>query len=412
MRWVLWILLLIAAPSPVSATPAFEFLRTVRDHIEARYPAKVGVDPPAIFQAAQDRLAERCALQMSECPVEFGIAAAREALSALGDAHTRLEDPAPLVNSASAGPAARLAPLGWVIRKERNGDAFYVAWVAPDGPAARAGVRRHDVLLPPPGMTAVALTALSEPGRHTLSRGGRAFQVELAPQQGRPIPMPRLDLLGDVALLQVPAGSGQGVAQAAHDLISQAKAEGARALLLDLRDNPGGGVECAAMASAFVSYSIVQTDALGGRRILTVSPGEVHVQSDAGEDAESLVLQRPTRWEGPLAILVNENTGSCSEAVAIQAARSKRAIIIGEPSVGVGNTVVMTYPISAGWRLVMTVAHSTTAGGDLLPARPPLDVQVIDDPVSVALTGRDLVLEAAIQAVEQDSVPRPSANHP
>lgn len=392
--------LLTVCASPAVASPATDFLASVRENIDARYYAKPGVDVRAIFDAAEARLAQACAAQRDACPQDLGVAEAREAVQALGDAHTRLEQSAPSAGPALGGPAAQLAPLGWMIKKERDGDGLYVAWVAPGGPAEKAGVQRHDVLVAPAGMSAAALTASVEAGRYTLSRGGRTFDVALTPQPGAPRPMPRLDRVGDAAVLHVPAGVGDGMAQTAHDLIAKAKADGARALILDLRDNGGGGIQCAAMASAFIDYSIVQSDPQGGRRVLSVTPGRARVVADGEDDIEELIVERPSRWDGPMAVLVNDNTGSCAEAVAIQAGLAGRARIIGEPSVGVGNNVVMGFPVSTGWRLVMTIAYSTTPDGKPLPPRPPLDVKIADDPSAIARTGRDSVLEAALRDLE------------
>lgn len=383
-----------AAASPIAASPATDFFDLVRSRIEERYYAKPGVDVAAVFEAAEQRLTATCQAVRDTCPVEVGIEAARLAVGDLGDSHTRLEQLTPSL-AAAAGPVGRSTPLGWMVKSVRGGDALYVAWVAPEGPAAHAGVRRHDLIAGPPGAGAAALTALAEPTRLTLSREGRSFVAELTPQAAT-IPMPRLDHFGDIAVLQVPSGSGDGVAQAAHDLIARAQGEGARSLVLDLRDNGGGGVQCAAIASAFVDYTIVQTDRDGSRRVLTVAPGEVRVVSDDG-DVEMLTVERPAQWTGPMAILVNDNTASCSEAVAVQAARAGRALIIGEPTVGVGNNVVAPVPLTDGWRLVMTVAYSATPEGEGLPARPPLDIEVEDDPLEIAATGRDRVLEAAIE---------------
>jgi carboxyl-terminal processing protease len=149
------------------------------------------------------------------------------------------------------------------------------------------------------------------------------------------------------------------------------------------------------MASAFVAYSTVMTDREGYRRVLTVSPGDARMVAD--DHVEALTLERPARWTGPMAILVNDNTGSCAEAVAIQASRAGRALIVGEPSIGVGNNTVQPAPLPEGWRLLMTVAWSTTPAGEALPPRPPLDVEVADDPLAIAATGRDAVLEAAVE---------------
>lgn len=381
------------AAAPVAASPATDFFELVRSRIEERYYAKPGVEVAATFDAARQRLAQACEPVRETCSVEIGIEAARLAVGELGDSHTRLEQVPP--SAAAAGPAGRSTPFGWMIKSVRGGDALYVAWVAPEGAAAQAGVRRHDLIVSPGSAGAVALTGLAEPTRQTLSRGDRSFTVELTPKVGAAGPMPRLDHVGDIALLQVPSGLGDGVAQAAHDLIIQAQNDGGRALILDLRDNGGGGVECAAIASAFVDYTIVQTDRDGSRRVMTVTPGEVRLVADDG-DVEMLKLERPARWTGPMAILVNDNTASCSEAVAAQAALAGRALIIGEATLGVGNNVVAPVPLTAGWRMVMTVAYSTTIDGANLPARPPLDVEVEDDPLEMAATGRDPVLEAAI----------------
>lgn len=392
---------LCAAATPVTASPATEFFAAVRAHLDEAYYAKPGVDVAAIMDEVRRQLEATCAPLGDDCPLETGVEAARAALAALGDSHTRLDRaPASARGPGPRGPGGALvatSPMGWAVRQVRGGEALYVSWVAPDGPAARAGVRRHDVVLDPDGRTAAALGALNEPATIRLSRGGETLEVALTPEAGRGGPTPRLDRIGDIAVLQFPAGVGEGVAEAAHDLTTRAQAEGARAMILDLRDNGGGGVQCAAMASAFLDYEIVQTDRAGERRVLTVSPGRVRIVG--GEEIEELSVERPTRWTGPLAILVNDNTGSCSEAVSIQASSAGRAIIVGEPSVGVGNNVIQPVPLPGGWRLLMTVAYSTTPNGEALPARPPLDVEVDDDPVVIARTGRDAVLEAAVEAL-------------
>lgn len=384
--------------TPTAASPASDFLAAVRGHLDEAYYAKPGVDVAGIMDEARRKLEATCAPSGDDCPLETGVEAARAALAALGDSHTRIDQPpasmGPPGLRSPGGPPAATSPMGWLVRQVRGGEALYVAWVAPDGPAARAGVRRHDVVLDADGRTAAMLSAMDAPATFRLSRAGTTLEVSLAPEAGRGGAMPRLDRIGDIAVLQFPVGSGEGVAQAAHDLTARAQAEDARAMILDLRDNGGGGVQCAAMASAFLDYEIVQTDRAGDRRVLTVSPGRVRILD--GEDVEELVVERPARWTGPLAILVNDNTGSCSEAVSIQASRAGRARIVGETSVGVGNNVIQPVPLPGGWRLLMTVAWSTTPDGEALPARPPLDVEVEDDPLVIARTGRDAVLEAAV----------------
>ncbi|WP_312063095.1 hypothetical protein, partial [Brevundimonas sp.] len=87
--------LLAACAGPVAASPATDFLASVRQNIDARYYAKPGVDVRAIFDAAEARLTQACATLRDACPQALGVAEAREAVKALGDAHTRLEQSAP-----------------------------------------------------------------------------------------------------------------------------------------------------------------------------------------------------------------------------------------------------------------------------------------------------------------------------
>jgi len=94
---------------------------------------------------------------------------------------------------------------------------------------------------------------------------------------------------------------------------------------------------------------------------------------------------------------VNQGTGSCAEAVAIQASLAGRAHIFGEPSVGVGNNVIQPVDLPGGWRLLMTVAYGSRPNGEALPSRPPLDVEVADDPLSIADSGHDKALDAALE---------------
>ncbi|GAA0869370.1 S41 family peptidase [Brevundimonas basaltis] len=384
------------AAAPVSASPATGFLSAVREALAGGYYPKPGVDVGVIMDRAREDLDRECAALAGDCPLETGVEAARRAVAALDDTHTRIDRaPPPLLGAqAHRGPTAASTPLGWMVRAVRGSDRLYVAWVDPDGPAARAGVQRYDLILAAPDMSAARLGAFDGPATVTLSRGGRTFEVTLNPDSGRRGPLPRLDRVGEVAVLQVPTGAGNGVAQAAHDLLAGAIDAGVTGVVLDLRDNGGGGIECAAMASAFLDYEVVMTDGAGDRRVLTITPGAVRIAEGGGD--ETLSLDRSVRWTGPLAVLVNRNTGSCAEAVAIQASLAGRAAVIGEDSVGVGNNVIRPVPLPDGWRLLMTTAYNSTPDGELLPPRPPLDLEVTDDPVAISATGRDAVLEAAV----------------
>lgn len=376
-------------------SPATVFFDAVSEALQDRYYPAPGLDLSATLKDAEIVLATRCAGLENACPETVGVEVVQSALGRLGDRHIRLYQVASGA-TAQPGPTSLGSPLGWIIRADRATNALYVSWVSPNGPAARAGVRRFDRVIPSAGETAADLNAHDKPIRVRLSRLDQSLEVDLKSGESLP-PQPRLDWANDVAVLQLPRGVGDGVADAVHDLARQAHARNAKGLVLDLRDNGGGGVQCAAAAGAFLDYTAVMTERSGRRRLIAVDQTGVRVTEDG--ETETLAIARPFRWSGPLAILVNENTGSCAEAMAIQASLAGRARIFGEASVGVGNNVVQSVALPSGWRLQLTVAYGATPEGRPLPPRPPVDVSIEDDPLAISNTGHDTVLEAALGAL-------------
>lgn len=95
-------------------------------------------------------------------------------------------------------------------------------------------------------------------------------------------------------------------------------------LIIDLRDNGGGGSEIKPMLE---SYFVA-----GGRPLLTF-------HSRTGETAtdSSVALAPGIAYPGKLYILVNKKTASAAEAFAFVMQAQHRATVIGEPSAGAAN---------------------------------------------------------------------------
>lgn len=130
------------------------------------------------------------------------------------------------------------------------------------------------------------------------------------------------------------------------EALDELRAKGAKALVLDLRNNPGGYLNTAIeVTSQFIDTGIVvqQEDKAGNRRA-----------EGARKGGHALDL--------PLVVLVNKGSASASEIVAGAMRDHKRAILVGETTFGKGS-VQNVHELSDGSQLRVTVAAWLTPDG-------------------------------------------------
>jgi carboxyl-terminal processing protease len=120
-----------------------------------------------------------------------------------------------------------------------------------------------------------------------------------------------------------------------------------QALVLDLRNNPGGVVQ----AALEVAGMFLQP----GQRILTA-------KGRTREVATADVPKNATPYRFRLAVLINEKTASASEIVSGALQDHDRAVIVGDPSYGKG-LVQSVLPLSDGAGLAITTAFYYTPSG-------------------------------------------------
>ena len=126
------------------------------------------------------------------------------------------------------------------------------------------------------------------------------------------------------------------------------KNKGLKKLLLDLRDNPGGYMDRATkMADELISgnVKIVYTDGKGSR-----------YDSEVRANIKGLFEQ------GPVVVMINENSASASEIVAGALQDNDRALIVGRRSFGKG-LVQMPIDLSDGSELRLTISRYYTPSG-------------------------------------------------
>jgi carboxyl-terminal processing protease len=285
-----------------------------------------------------------------------------------------------------------LSGIGVNVLPQRRG--LRVTDVFPGSPAAKAGLARGDLIVAV-GSTSLASRASLGP---TLIKGKAGTPVTLTVEIGthkHVVTLVRRDLvvpvatgsivtyhgikIGSLSLASFTDGSGAELKEQVQKVLHQ----GARALILDLRDNPGGLLnEAVNVASIFIpDGTIVSTD---GRS----QPRQVYV-AKGGAISTSI----------PMVVLVNRNTASAAEIVTGALHDRGRAKVIGTHTYGKG-VFQEIEPLPNGGALDFTVGEYFTPSGRNLGGGGVKEGAGIAPDISVGLSDRgDTQLAAAEKTV-------------
>ncbi|WP_252150264.1 S41 family peptidase [Acinetobacter sp. B51(2017)] len=141
----------------------------------------------------------------------------------------------------------------------------------------------------------------------------------------------------------------QDTANELKAIIEQYSAEHPKAVLIDLRNNPGGLLSAAVeTADLFLNQGLI---------VVTKSRSEGEQQFQALPSNELNDLK--------VGILINARSASAAEVFTAAMKVHKRAWVIGEKSYGKG-VVQKLFPLSNGAALQMTVAHYYTPNGQMI----------------------------------------------
>lgn len=247
----------------------------------------------------------------------------------------------------------------------------------PDSPARAAGLKAGDVLLEVDGK-AVAEMRLDRivqlvrgaPGtavRLRLLRGDQTLDLDItrAKVQLRDVSWRMLPgaPVAHVALAEFVANTDKQLRAA----LAEARAAGARAVVLDLRANQGG---LKAQAVAVTSELIAQ--------------GAVLIEQDAsGNRQEIPVTGKGSATDVPLVLIVDEGTASAAEILAGAVQDHRRGRVVGTKTYGTG-TVLQPFPLSDGSAVLLAVAEWFTPAGRQIWKKgvtPDVEVPLADDGV-------------------------------
>ena len=151
-----------------------------------------------------------------------------------------------------------------------------------------------------------------------------------------------------VAHVRISAFS-QGISKALQTALTDVRKQGGTAIILDLRDNPGGLLdEAINTASQFTSKGdvLLERDAQGQI---------THVPAKKGGKATDM----------PVVVLVNGGSASAAEIVAAALQDGQRAKLVGETTFGTG-TVLNQFPLSDGSALLLATQEWLTPSGRVI----------------------------------------------
>jgi len=375
----------LAQPSPQSTYPGTLFERAydviLEEHISAPSAAGLlaaaveglraaGHSPPALAdaRALADHLgALGVSLGRSEAE-RLAFAAIRAMVRSLSDPFARFVPPEQAHGLEFDSPVYG----GIGVRIGFEGAWPRIEEVFPGSPAERAGLAVGDLIIEIAGVDTATLDQQGvierlrgPPGTRvniTVRRGRSTFPVTLTRAVIRALALQVRMVAPGVAYVRL-ADFRAGASEAFGEALQRAIGDGARALILDLRDNPGGLLsESVAVASHFIPFGLVTT--VLGRTQAT----------------EYQVMPATPFFAGPVAVLVNGRSASGAELVAA-ALKEHGAAVVGTRTVGKGSVqIAVRLPGGSGLRL--TVARYTTPRGD------PVD-QVGVSPNFVVAAGAD-----------------------
>ncbi|MEO8289745.1 MAG: S41 family peptidase [Gaiellaceae bacterium] len=311
-----------------------------------------------------------------------------ELLEALGDPNTEYLSAAEYT-SLKNRTARSYSGVGLTVEPSRAG---LVVTSALRGPARRAGVKPGDIIVRIEGHPAGKLTFDQS---LNLIKGEKGTVVHLTVRRKREGKINFTVARSDVAIPSLTARlvrfGGQKIAYLRllsfpdssavrlHDAVEKLVARGAKGLVLDLRNNPGGLLtQAVRTVSIFLEEGMVCT-------VSGLHQDETVYEASGGADFPKL----------PMAVLVNGGSASAAEIVAAALAENGRAVLVGKRTYGKAS-VQSIRPLSGGRALKLTTAtYLTPFGTDLAGEGIRPSVKIDDDP----LTRLDEVVRAAERAL-------------
>lgn len=288
--------------------------------------------------------------------------------------------------------------VGITIQQQGDDSGFLIVMVTDGSPAKEAGIEVNDLLIGVEdqdvrGMTTdeVGMLVKGEEGTKvslTVLRKGENLTLSVERRRIEQ-PVAKGELLENgIGLVRVYNFDAR-CADETIAAIEQLRAEGARKLIFDVRNNPGG----------FADELVKLLDYL-------LPEGDLF-RSVSFDGTEKVDTSDEKYLDMPMAVLVNGNSYSAAEFFAAALQEYEAAVVVGEPTVGKGY-YQQTIPLGDGSAVALSTGKYFTPKGNSLAGKgitPTVRVDVDEETAATIYYGtskpaEDPQLQAAIKALK------------
>lgn len=311
--------------------------------------------------------------------------------------------------------------IGAMISQDRTTGIMTIIKVFENTPALEAGLQPGDIIYMVDGEDVTALELDLVVNKYV--KGEENTEVTLTVLRGteyveltmtrRLVETPTVEYqmlenhIGYIVVSQFDMVTASQFIAAAEDLESQ----GMEKLIIDLRENPGGVIDAAVDMLAYIlpedqmNGMLVYTEDKNGKGDRFFSKdGQILAESDNGTPNSNYPKEDGHEMDLPIAVLVNENSASCSELFTGALMDYDWATVVGTKTFGKG-IVQSLVPLGDGSAVKLTVSRYYTPSGFNLHEvglTPDVEVELSDElkTQAVITLEEDNQLQAAIEALE------------
>lgn len=402
--------------SLAAASPASDLLEQGVQLMSSNYHGYSTVQPLELGARLQAELEQVCAGR-SDCSADTATPFLQRLASGMNDGHTYYLTPSSYqrtLQEFSGAPNNPNPSYGFQIGNSNSRNEVLIEDVVADSPAFRGGLRPFDRVVSVNGQPLTPQNAVSSlrgliqtdlpvklgvvrgdarvPARATVTMQRRKLEKTNLPFLYRPA-----GIASGTLVMRFPTFVGSNdIAPRTHALVAQAQRLGAKNIVIDLRGNGGGEeTECYGASSAFIGRAVNINETVS-QQVLVGFDGGRFIGNDP-QDPVRYEISKPALWQGGIAVLVDDSTASCGELVAYIIQRSGRGSVIGSQTYGVLDTATEYWKLQNGSALAITYVRTINEDGTRVPESVTPDIEANFDPRAIAETGRDAMLELAIQ---------------